>query len=124
MKVPHNSNYSNDWHPVCSIRRMFENADLEDLNERGFIGAVTCSSNGSITTATSEDLEVFGSILGYINQIADMIGEPFGMDAIDEVQLVSSNTVAVSIPQDDGALGLLCSSRSNVDEILAELIEP
>lgn len=102
---------------------MFENADLENLSTRGFIGAITCSSNGSITAATSDDLEVFGSILGYINQMADMIGEPFGMDAIDEVQLVSSHTIAISIPQDEGALGVLCSSRANVDEIMRELID-
>jgi hypothetical protein len=101
---------------------MFENVDLEDLAARGFIGAITCSSNGSILEATSDDLEVFGSILGYINQMADMIGEPFGMDAIDEVQLLSSNTIAISIPQDDGALGVLCSSRANVEEVLGELI--
>lgn len=101
---------------------MFENVDLEDLSSRGFIGAITCASNGSIIEATSDDLEVFGSILGYLNQMADMIGEPFGMDGIDEVQLVSANTIAVCIPQDDGILGVLCSSRANVEEVLGELI--
>ena len=101
---------------------MFENADLEELGARGFIGAVTCSSNGTILDATSDDLEVFGSVLGYVNQMADMIGEPFGMDTIDEVQLVSSKTVALSIPQDDGALGVICSNRANMDDILGELI--
>lgn len=59
---------------------MFESANLEELQERGLIGATACNASGSIIDATSDDLEVFGSILGYISQVADMIGEPFGVN--------------------------------------------
>jgi hypothetical protein len=101
---------------------MFENADLDELTEQGFIGAIAANTNGQIAEATSDDLEVFGSILGYISQVADMIGEPFGMDSIDEVHLHSSKTVAVCIPQEEGNLGVLCNSRANVEDILVELL--
>ena len=101
---------------------MFENADLSELNERGFIGAIACSGNGTVIDATSDELEVFGSILGYLTQIADMIGEPFGMDSVEEIQLSSANTLATCIPQEDGSLGVLCRSRANVEEILNDLI--
>ncbi len=102
---------------------MFENIDQSELEGMGFIGAIACSSNGTIIDATSDELEVFGSILGYITQVADMIGEPFGMDSIEEIQLESANTRAVCLPQDEGAaLGLLCSNRANSDAIISELI--
>lgn len=101
---------------------MFENANLNELNERGFIGAIACNASGTIIDTTSDELEVFGSILGYISQVSDMIGEPFGMDSIEEVHLMSANTTAICIPQDGDSLGVLCSNRSNIEEILGELI--
>lgn len=104
------------------FRFMFENIDIVALEEEGFIGAVTCSADGSVIDATSDDLEVFGSVLGYISQVADMIGEPFGMDSIDEIHFESANVKAACIPQDDDTVGVLCNSRANVDHILSELI--
>lgn len=101
---------------------MFENIDLVELQEDGFIGAIACNSSGSIIDATSDELEVFGSILGFISQVADMIGEPFGMDSIEEIHFESSNTKAICIPQEEETLGVLCTSRANVESILAELI--
>jgi predicted regulator of Ras-like GTPase activity (Roadblock/LC7/MglB family) len=101
---------------------MFENIDLNELEQVGFIGAIACSNNGTILDATSDDLEVFGSVLGYLTQVADMIGEPFGMDSIEEVHIESANTKAISIPQEDGSLGVLCNSRANTDLILDELM--
>jgi len=101
---------------------MFDNIELSELEERGFIGAIACSSNGTVIESTSDDLEVFGSVLSYISQVADMIGEPFGMDSIEEVHLESANTKAVCIPQEEECLGMLCHSRANVDEILGELL--
>ncbi|ADE53202.1 hypothetical protein [Coraliomargarita akajimensis] len=101
---------------------MFDSANLEELSERGFIGAIASNSSGAIIDATSDDLEVFGSILGYISQVADMIGEPFGMDSIEEIQMAGTNTTAICIPQDGDCLGVLCSNRANTDEILGELI--
>ncbi|CAA6678823.1 MULTISPECIES: hypothetical protein [unclassified Lentimonas] len=101
---------------------MFDNADLKELTEQGFIGAIASNTNGNIIEATSDDLEVFGSILGYITQVADMIGEPFGMDSIEEVHLSSSKTHAVCIPQEDGNLGVLCDNRANVEDILGQLL--
>jgi hypothetical protein len=103
---------------------MFENIDQAELEEMGLLGAIACSSNGSIIDATSDELEVFGCILGYITQVADMIGEPFGLDSAEEIQLESANTKAVCVPQEDGAaIGLLCSSRANTEAILSELID-
>ncbi|MGJ8639779.1 MAG: hypothetical protein ACSHYA_10325 [Opitutaceae bacterium] len=101
---------------------MFENVDLAELEEQGFIGAVACSSSGAIIDATSDDLEVFGGVLGYISQVADMIGEPFGMDSIEEIHFESANTKAACIPQDDEAIGVLCSNRTNMENLLNELI--
>lgn len=101
---------------------MFEDASISELKQHGFIGAIACNSSGAITDATSDDLEVFGSILGYLTQVADMIGEPFGMDSIEEIQIAGANTTAVCIPQEDGSLGVLCTNRANIDGILTELI--
>ncbi|HAV13799.1 MAG TPA: hypothetical protein DCX06_09980 [Opitutae bacterium] len=101
---------------------MFENIDVASLEEEGFIGAITCNANGAILDATSDDLEVFGSILGYITQVADMIGEPFGMDSIEEVHFESANTKAACIPQEDETIGVLCNSRANIENILNEII--
>jgi predicted regulator of Ras-like GTPase activity (Roadblock/LC7/MglB family) len=101
---------------------MFENIELSELEDRGFIGAIACSSSGAVIEATSDDLEVFGSVLSYITQVADMIGEPFGMDSIEEVHLECAQTKAICIPQDDECLGVLCHSRVNVEEILGELL--
>jgi|GEM_PF-1784663 len=101
---------------------MFDNADLNELSEQGFIGAIASNTNGNTIEATSDDLEVFGSILGYITQVADMIGEPFGMDSIEEVHLKSSKTHAICIPQEEGNLGVLCDDRANVEEILGRLL--
>ncbi|MGJ8653274.1 MAG: hypothetical protein ACSHX8_08370 [Opitutaceae bacterium] len=101
---------------------MFENVDLAALEDDGFIGAIACNANGSIIDATSDDLEVFGSILGYISQVADMIGEPFGMDSIEEIHFDSENTKAACLPQEEETLGVLCNSRANMDQILNELI--
>jgi hypothetical protein len=101
---------------------MFDNIDLGELEEEGFIGAIACNAHGAVVDATSDDLEVFGSILGYISQVADMIGEPFGMDAIDEIHFESANTKAACIPQDGDVVGVLCTNRANMDIILSELI--
>ncbi|MDQ8195477.1 hypothetical protein QEH59_13665 [Coraliomargarita sp. SDUM461004] len=102
---------------------MFENANLTELKERGLVGAIACTSTGSVIDATNDELDVFGSILSYISQVADMIGEPFGMDSIEEVHLISSNATAICIPQEGDCLGVLCSSRANIDEILNELLD-
>jgi predicted regulator of Ras-like GTPase activity (Roadblock/LC7/MglB family) len=109
---------------ICDANRfgMFENINQRELEEVGFIGAIICGSDGSVVEATSDELEVFGSILGYISQVADMIGEPFGMDSIEEIHLESANTKAVCIPQEDEILGFLCNGRANTDLILNELV--
>lgn len=101
---------------------MFENLDLNELSDRGMIGAIACDASGAVLEATSEDLEVFGSILGYIAQVADMIGEPFGMDAIDEVHIEGANTKAVCIPHDGESIGVLCNSRANVDNVVSLIL--
>lgn len=101
---------------------MLNQSDIGELEALGFIGAIRCASNGSILDATGDDLEVFGNILGYITQVADMIGEPFGMDSIEEIHIESSNTKAICIPQEDGSLGVLCNSRSNTEAVLDAFI--
>lgn len=101
---------------------MFEIVDITSLEDQGFIGAIACDAGGSVIEATSDDLEVFGSVLGYMSQIAEMIGEPFGMDSVEEIHLESSNTQAICIPQEDGCLGVLCNSRANIEGILGELL--
>jgi len=102
---------------------MFEDADTEHLTRLGYIGAIECSASGSILEATGEDLDVFGQILGYTAQIANMIGEPFGLDSVEEVHVVGTNTTAICIPQDESNLGILCTNRANTEQILNELIE-
>jgi hypothetical protein len=102
---------------------MFENLDLDELGDRGMIGAIACDASGTVLEATSEDLEVFGSILGYITQVADMIGEPFGMDAIEEVQMEAANTKAVCIPNEGEVIGVLCNSRANIDDVVSLISE-
>ncbi len=102
---------------------MFENAETEHLTRLGYIGAIECSASGSILQASSDDLEVFGQILGYTTQIANMIGEPFGLDAVEEVHLIGTKTTAICIPQEESNLGILCSSRANTEQILSELID-
>lgn len=101
---------------------MFEDVSMQELKLQGFIGAIACSTNGTVVDATSDDLEVFGSIMGYITQMADMIGEPFGMDSIEEIHLSASNTTAICIPQEDGCLGVVCANRANTEAILSEII--
>lgn len=101
---------------------MLNQSDIGELEAIGFIGAIRCAANGSIIDATGDDLEVFGNILGYITQVADMIGEPFGMDSIEEIHIESSNTKAICNPQEDGSLGVLCNSRANTEAILEEFI--
>ena len=101
---------------------MFDNIDQAEMEEAGFIGAIACNSSGAIIEATSDELEVFGSILGFLTQVSDMIGEPFGMDSVEEIQLESSNAMAICLPQEDGAsVGLLCSNRANTDVIINEI---
>lgn len=102
---------------------MFENIDQQELEEAGFIGAIACTTSGDVVEATSDELEVFGSIMGYITQVAEMIGEPFGMDSIEEIQLESANTKAICIPQEEEMIGLLCTSRANTDTIINALMD-
>ncbi|MCC5790557.1 MAG: hypothetical protein JJT75_13060 [Opitutales bacterium] len=102
---------------------MFEDGDLDNLAEQGLLGAVICSENGSITDSTSDDLEVFGNILGYVGQLANMIGESFGLDEVQQVHLKSSQTVGVCVPQEGSTLGVLCKHSANVDKILEEFVE-
>tara|TARA_R100000027_G_scaffold61554_5_gene53007 strand:+ start:15737 stop:16051 length:315 start_codon:yes stop_codon:yes gene_type:complete len=102
---------------------MFKDANTEHLSRLGYIGSIECSASGSILEATGDDLEVFGQILGYTAQIANMIGEPFGLDAVEEVHLVGTNTTAICIPQEESSLGILCTSRASTEQILSELID-
>ena len=108
---------------VLISRIMFDNAETDHLTSIGYIGAIECSTSGSILEASGDDLEVFGNILGYTSQIANMIGEPFGLDAVEEVHLVGTNTTAICIPQEESNLGILCSNRANTEQILSELID-
>jgi len=102
---------------------IFEDANTEHLSRLGYIGAIECSTSGAILEASGDDVEVFGQILGYTAQIANMIGEPFGLDAVEEVHLVGTNTTAICIPQEESNLGILCSNRANTEQILSELID-
>lgn len=50
----------------ASVAYMFNESELEVLAGQGLIGAIICSENGSIIDCTSDDLEVFGNIFGYV----------------------------------------------------------
>ena len=102
---------------------MFKEYEMETLAEQGLIGAIVCSENGSIVECTSDDLEVFGNILGYVTQIANMIGESFGLDEVEQVHIKTFHTLGVCVPQDGSSLGLLCKGNANVDKILDQMSE-
>lgn len=104
--------------PNALARVMLNDEELKTLAEHGLLGAIICNESGSIVESTSDDLEVFGNILGYVEHLANMIGDSFGLDGVEQVHLKSSQTVGICVPRDGVTLGLLCKNTAKVGKIL------
>lgn len=88
----------------------------------GLLSLVECDSRGTILQAEGDNAETLGNVLLYFKQMADLIGEAFGLEELEEARLVGKSVTAVCLPRDEEVLlGALFENKARIDAVLPQL---
>lgn len=91
----------------------------------GLLSLVECDPQGEIVQAEGDNAETLGNILLYFKQMADLIGDSLGLEALEEGRLMGKSVTAVCLPRDDESiLGALFESKAKIEAVLPSLMEP
>lgn len=88
----------------------------------GLISLVECDESGQIVEAEGDDAEVMGQMMLYYQQMANLIGESFGLGPLEQGRLHSKQLTAVCVPQESGTLGALFDSKAPIDDLLPAIL--
>ena len=89
----------------------------------GLLGVIECDESGTVLQAEGENAEALGQVLVFIHQIADLIGESFGLDGLEEGHVIGKSMTAVCVPRGGSDLGALFDNKAKISEILPSLLE-
>ena len=88
----------------------------------GVMGVVASSEDGEVFLSEGEDIEAFGDILVYFRQMCDKLGESFGLDDLEEGQIIGRSITAVCVAGQNADVGILLNSRSLVNERVRQVV--
>lgn len=83
------------------------------------IGYVMCSDSGDIIEQEGNEVAVLANVLVYFQQVAGLIGESFGLEDFQEAQIQSKSLTVLCVPHKGGAFGVILSSRTKINEVVA-----
>lgn len=89
----------------------------------GLIAVVSTDNSGEIVHAEGDDAEILGGVIAYLGEIASLLGGSFGLDEMEEAQLLGKNTTAVCVNRGDGYAGLLFEGKTKAKTIVPLVLE-
>lgn len=89
----------------------------------GVLGLIECDEVGNVLHAEGEDPEALGQVLVFVHQLADLIGESFGLEGLEEGHIVGKSMTAVCVPRGGSDLGVMFDNKANISAILPQLLE-
>lgn len=96
---------------------------LNDPDFQGLIAVVRCDDKGEIVQAEGEDAEILGGVVAFLGEMAMLLGNSFGLDEMEEGQLLGKNTTVVCVNQGDGYAGLLFEGKTKARQIVPLVLE-
>jgi hypothetical protein len=83
------------------------------------LGYVLCSESGDVVAQEGSEVDVLANVLVYFQQVAGLIGESFGLEDFQEAQIQGKSLTVVCLPHKAGAVGLILSSRTRLNETVS-----
>jgi hypothetical protein len=80
------------------------------------LGYVQCSESGDVIVQEGNEVDALANVLVYLQQVAALIGESFGLEGFQEVHIQSKALTVVCLPHDGGAAGVILNSRTRINE--------
>lgn len=98
------------------------NYPLAEISEmQGVIGCVACDASGLVKECYGDEAELLGSVLGYFQQLTDLIGEALGLDPLEEAHVMGKSVTAVCLPGAEDNVGVVFQSRARVAETIQQI---
>lgn len=88
----------------------------------GVLGLIECDETGAVLHAEGDDAEALGQVLVFVHQVADLIGESFGLDGLEEGHIIGKSMTAVCVPRGGSDLGVLFDNKAKITELLPRLL--
>ncbi len=89
----------------------------------GVLGLIECDEAGNILHADGDDPEALGQVLVFVHQLADLIGESFGLDGLEEAHIIGKSMTAVCVPRGGSDLGVMFDSKADISQTLPQLLD-
>lgn len=83
------------------------------------LGYVQCSEAGDVIVQEGNEVDVLANVLVYFQQVAQLIGESFGLEDFQEAQVQGKSLTVVCLPHQGGAVGVILNSRARLNETVA-----
>ena len=88
----------------------------------GLIGVVKCDDSGEIESYTGEEAEMLGTIVPYFCDLANLVGESFGLDEVQEATLVGKNITCVIVPTTEDTGAYIFESKAKIKSLLDKIL--
>jgi len=89
----------------------------------GVLGVIECDESGTILQEEGDEVEALGQVLVFAHQIADLIGESFGLDGLEEGHIIGKSMTAVCVPRGASDLGVLFDNKASIAKLLPEILQ-
>ncbi len=83
------------------------------------LGYVQCSESGDVIVQEGNEVDVLANVLVYFQQVAQLIGDSFGLEDFQEAQIQGRSLTVVCLPHQGGAVGVILNSRTRLNETVA-----
>jgi hypothetical protein len=80
------------------------------------VGYVQCSDAGDVLVQEGNEIDALANVLAYFHQVANLVGESFGLEGLEEAQIQGKAMTVVCLPHHGGAAGILLNSRARLNE--------
>ncbi len=89
----------------------------------GVMGLIECDETGQVLHAEGDDPEALGHVLVFVHQVADLIGESFGLEGLEEGHIIGKSMTSVCVPRGGSDLGVMFDNKADITSILPQLLE-
>lgn len=96
----------------------------KDFDVSGVVAYTVLNEEGEVALTSGVEAEGLETVAPYLTHMANLIGEPFGFDEVEEAQIIGKNMTAVCVLQTDGLIAMLCESKAKIASIVKKVTHP
>lgn len=85
------------------------------------VGYLRCTEAGDIIDQQGTDAEALSGVIVYFQQIANLIGDSFGLENLQEAQIQAKSLNVICLSDNTDLIGVILNTRARLNEASGQI---